>query len=151
MNRSHALNGAGMVIQHSSKKINFRKIKLILDLENWHQKLKIAAFWRLSIKQSYTVSKNPLKMFTWMQKSIKFQRPHYEIPQLSSRYCTPTLYFPLVLSEVGHSCKAGNSYMINFKYKTYTAEFYELIKPILHCFMNSPESVCKHTFDKGTS
>ena len=43
-------------------------------------------FW-LSIKQSYNVSKNPLRTLIWIQKSIEFHLPHYEIPQLSSRYC----------------------------------------------------------------
>ena len=37
-------------------------------------------FRRLSIKQSYKISKNPLRMFIWMQKSIEFHLPHYEIP-----------------------------------------------------------------------
>ena len=37
-----------------------------------------------SIKRFYKISKNPLRMFIWMQKSIEFHLPHYEIPQLSS-------------------------------------------------------------------
>ena len=32
------------LIQYSNMKTNITKIKLILDLENWHQKQKIAAF-----------------------------------------------------------------------------------------------------------
>ena len=79
------------LIQYSNKKTNFRKIKLILDLENWSWKLKNAVFWQPSIKRFYKVSKNPLRMFIWMQKSIELHLPHYEIPQLSSHYSTPSV------------------------------------------------------------
>ena len=76
-----------LLTQISNKKTNFRKVKLVLDLENWHWELKIASFWKLSsIKQSYKISKNPLEMFIWMQKSTEFHLPHYEIPKSSSRY-----------------------------------------------------------------
>ena len=77
------------LIQYSNKKINFRKIKLILDLENWHPKLKNAIFWQPSIKRFYKKSKTPLRMFIWMQKSIEFHLPHYESLQLSSCYSRP--------------------------------------------------------------
>ena len=43
--------------------------------------------WWLSIKQSYKISKNLLRMFIWMQKSITFHLPLYAIIQLSSCYC----------------------------------------------------------------
>ena len=33
-----------LLIQNSNKKTNFRKIKLILDFENWHQESKDAVF-----------------------------------------------------------------------------------------------------------
>ena len=45
------------LIQYSNEKTNFREIKIILDLENWHQELKNAVFWQLSIKRLYMVSK----------------------------------------------------------------------------------------------
>ena len=73
------------LIQYSHRKTNFRKIKLNLDLENWHQKFKNAVFWQPSIKKFCKMSKNPLRMFIWMKKSIEFHLPHYEIPQQSSR------------------------------------------------------------------
>ena len=31
-----------LLIKHSNKKTNLKKIKLILDLEIWHRKLKVA-------------------------------------------------------------------------------------------------------------
>ena len=37
--------------QYSYKKINFREIKLISDLESWHRKLEMAI--RQSIKKSF--------------------------------------------------------------------------------------------------
>ena len=42
-------------------------------------------FWRLLIKQSYMISKNPLRMSIWMQKSIEFHLPHYEIPHATKQ------------------------------------------------------------------
>ena len=76
---------------------------MILDFENWHQNLKNAVFWQPSIKRFYKISKNPLRMFIWMQKSIEFHLPHYEIPQLSSYYCT---YFS--------TCTAGTTISMCF-------------------------------------
>ena len=38
------------LIQYSEKKTNFRKIKLVLDIENWHRKLKNAIFDSLQFK-----------------------------------------------------------------------------------------------------
>ena len=67
----------------SHKKTNFGRIKLILDLENWHWKLKMAVFWQPLIKHSYKIS----WMLILMQKSIEFHLPNYKISQLSSRYC----------------------------------------------------------------
>ena len=39
-----SLKEAANLIQYSNKKSNFSKIELILDHENWHNKLKIALF-----------------------------------------------------------------------------------------------------------
>ena len=60
---------------------------MILDLLNWHWKLKMSNFWQSSIKSSYKVSKNPFKRLIQMQKFIEFQLHHREIPQLSPYYC----------------------------------------------------------------
>ena len=36
---------------------------------------------------SYKISKKSLKVFIWIQISIEFHMPHYEIPHPSSCYC----------------------------------------------------------------
>ena len=43
-------------------------------------------FWWVSIKQSYNISKNPLRIILLKWKSVEFQLPHYGIPQFSSNY-----------------------------------------------------------------
>ena len=42
-------------------------------------------FWWHSIRKSYKITKNSLRIFIWMWKYIEFHLPHYKIPQLSSR------------------------------------------------------------------
>ena len=44
------INECSPIIQHSKKKINFRKIKLIIDPENWLRKLRKSNFWPPSFK-----------------------------------------------------------------------------------------------------
>ena len=43
-------------------------------------------FWWLCTKFSCKISKNPLRRFIWIQKSIEFQLPHCKIPQPCSYY-----------------------------------------------------------------
>ena len=48
-------------------------------------------FRRLCTKFSCKISKNPLRRFIWIQKSIEFQLPHCKIPQPCSYYCLHTV------------------------------------------------------------
>ena len=45
-------------------------------------------------------------MLIWMQKYIEFQLTHYEIPQLSPRYQTPSQEFP----DLGRCPRPGGIY-----------------------------------------
>ena len=80
---NNIINECCFAIQYCKKKSNFRKIRLILDLKNFHQKLK-KTFFRAFNQRVLQGIKKHLRMVIWMQKFIKFHLPHYEIPQLSS-------------------------------------------------------------------
>ena len=56
-----------------------QKVKLILDLENWHLKLKISILIALNQK-AYKILKNSFRLFIWMQKINDFHLTHYENP-----------------------------------------------------------------------
>ena len=77
-----------LLIWSSDKIIIFRKIKLILGLQNWPWKLKMSNFSQSSIKRSYKISKNPFKRLIYKQKSIKIHLHHWKIPCLSPYYCS---------------------------------------------------------------
>ena len=51
-----------LFFSYSSKKANLRKKKLILHIENWNWKLKIAMFWQSSIKWPDNISKKSFKV-----------------------------------------------------------------------------------------
>ena len=70
------------LIQYPRKKTIFRKIKFILDIENWQQKVKFAAFLPISIKRSDI--KKPFDDVHLDAQPIESHLPHYEILQLSS-------------------------------------------------------------------
>ena len=68
-----------LLIQYSKKKRNCRKIKLTLNLENWHQNFKSAIFWQTSIKdikRSFEdVCLKSLLNFNWY--TMKFNNCHH--------------------------------------------------------------------------
>ena len=67
-------------IHYFDKKTIFGKVKLIVLFgENWYQKLKISIFWQPS-ERFCKMSKNSLRMFIWMQKTIGFHLSPYNIP-----------------------------------------------------------------------
>ena len=86
--------------QYSRSKINFTYLKFVFLLEYWIRQTtfisdiinfihglfskSVPNFWRLLIKQSYMISKNPLRMSIWIQKSIEFHLPFIEFSQLNS-------------------------------------------------------------------
>ena len=76
-----------LLVWYSDTKIILKMMKLIFSLKTWLWKLDMVNFWLRSIKLSYKIWKKSLRKLIWMQKSIEFHLPHYEIPQLSSHYC----------------------------------------------------------------
>ena len=79
---------------HSQPKIIFRLIKLKFGLKIPY-KTENSKFLTALNQVFYKVSKNSLRKHIWMQKSIEFHLPHFEIRQLVSCICSvwSKLYF----------------------------------------------------------
>ena len=60
----------------------------------------VSNFWWLTPKLCYKISRNPLRMFIWMQKSIEFYLKHYEIPQPLLRYLKVFHHFITIVTPL---------------------------------------------------
>ena len=63
-----------LLIKYSYEKIVVRKIVLNFGSQNWLWKLKMSDFSLSSIKRSYKISKNSLRMLFGIQTPIEFHR-----------------------------------------------------------------------------
>ena len=77
------LIGFLLLMQFSNKisHVRAKKIEMIKDLENWQQTLNQLFLTALNQNVLQDI-KNTLRMVIWMQKSMRFHSPHYEMVQL---------------------------------------------------------------------
>ena len=71
--------------EYQNRRTNINNTFDFIHSENFSFSKNVPNFWRLTPKLCYQISRNPLRMFIWMQKAIEFYLKHYEILQLLLR------------------------------------------------------------------